>query len=403
MAIASVAGVLLYVSVVNNSYYKFTDSPNRYGIHRSMLHNPTGAVDFIRQNHITGRAFSDYFVSSYLLWALYPDFKSFIDLRDLDIFPEKFFDKYFSMYEDPKVFHELDKKYNFNYVVISTSQLSALQHNLYWGEGFNQVYVDPVTVIYLKTNQENSRINDNWGLQKLFTWPQQAEDPGWAFALNNIFNPAHSYEREDEIHAPVYSAMYYNELGNYPLAIKQLLPAMYDLGDDADANFTLGNAYMQYAQVVNEPGERRRKLDSAYNYIEKSRQLNPRNAKVYSGLANLALMSGDYPQAISYLEKSIAINDDDAYIHFLAGLCYRVLWKKGEAKYRDKTEKEMNRSLELNPENTRAYLYLAEIESSKNKIKPAKTYLQSSLEARASFTSEEDTLLHELEAKLNIK
>jgi hypothetical protein len=403
MILACGIGLLFYVTIVNNSYYKFTKSPNRYGIHISMLHNPTGAVDFIKQHQIKGRAFSDYFVSSYMLWALYPDFKSYIDLRDLDIFSEKFFDQYFSLYENPGLFKELDKKYNFDYVVLSTSQLSGVQHNLYWGEGFNQVYVDPVTVIYLKSNEGNSRINNNWALQQIYTWPQQAEDQSWASALNMLLNPALTYEKEDEIHAPVYSAKYYNEIGNYPLAIKQLQPAIYNLEDDADANFTLGNSYMHYASVINVEKEKKGKLDTAYMYIEKARELDPTMANVYAGLANLSLIAGDNKQAIAQLEKSISLDSKDAYIHFLLGLCYRAQWKQGVNKYREKMETSLENSIEINPANGRAYLYLAEIDLSKNKGKSAKENLLKALKSKEQFTEEEKKLSGELKAQLNMQ
>jgi len=399
MAVATIAGIFFYVTIVSNSYYKFTKSPNRYGIHTSMLHNPTAAVEYIKQQQIKGPAFSDYFVSSYLLWALYPDFKSFIDLRDLDIFSEKFFEQYFSIYEDPKVFRKLDEKYNFNYVIISTSQLKSLQRDLYWGQGFNQVYVDPVVVIYLKDNEENARINNNWGLQKMFTWPQPVEDPAWAAALNTLFNPNHNYEKEDEIHAPTYAGMYYNETGNYPLAIKQLLPAMYGLQNDADANFTLGNSYMQYATMITDTTERNRKLDSAYIYLENAHQLEPNSAKIYAGMANLSLMAGNYLQAVSQLEKSVSLNGSDDYVRFLLGQCYRILWQKGTVKYRFDVEKQMKATLKLNPENKRAYIYLAEVEESKKNNAAAIQYI-SKISPGTTLPADEEKLLKELKEKL---
>ncbi|MBZ0100082.1 MAG: hypothetical protein K8F30_13435, partial [Taibaiella sp.] len=128
--ISSVLAVIFYLLVVSNSYYRFTKSPNKYGLHVSPLDNPTTAAEFIRTWNIKGPAFSDYFISSYLLYDLYPDFKSYIDLRDLDIFPAKFFNSYFDLYSKPEKFYRLDSVYKFNYVVLSTSQLTSLQQLL---------------------------------------------------------------------------------------------------------------------------------------------------------------------------------------------------------------------------------------------------------------------------------
>jgi hypothetical protein len=146
---------LAYYTIVSNKYYKFTQSPNRYGIHLSYFHNPFGAARFIKEKQIGGTAFSDYFISSYLLYDLYPSFKSYIDLRDLDVFPTTFFDNYFDLYTHKEKFKQLDSIYQFNYIVLSTSQLISLQQELYWLPGYNMIYVDPVAAIFLKQNDRN--------------------------------------------------------------------------------------------------------------------------------------------------------------------------------------------------------------------------------------------------------
>ncbi|MEI8278217.1 MAG: hypothetical protein WCG87_00555 [Bacteroidota bacterium] len=271
--ISSTIAVMLYVSVVSNAFYKATGSPNRYGIHISMLHNPTGAATFLKEHNIKGTGFSDYFVSSYLLWSMYPDFRSYIDLRDLDVFPVAFFDDYFSMYQHPEKFAELDKKYNFNYAVISTSQLLGLQQQLYWKEGYNMIYVDPVAAIFLKTNDANKSLNDNVQIQKLFTWPQLSDEPSWATGITKLLNPFTVYDEEDEFHSPVYAAMYYNAVNNYPLAIKILLPQMGILQDDPKANQTLSSTYAAYAKVTNDPQLKQKRADSAQYYMQQAEAL----------------------------------------------------------------------------------------------------------------------------------
>ncbi|MGN6476851.1 MAG: hypothetical protein ACTHKV_06470, partial [Flavipsychrobacter sp.] len=203
--------VIFYISIVSDKFYKLTDSPNRYGIHVSMLHNPTGAANFIKEHDIKGTGFSDYFVSSYMLWDRYPDFKSYIDLRDLDVFPVSFFDDYFSMYNHVEKFDSLDHIYNFNYVLLSTSQLANLQYKLYWKEGYNMIYVDPVCVLFLKSNAANKSLNENLSIQKLFSWPPAIEDPAWAGLLTKALNPFVNYAQEDGSLQAIYAARFYNQ------------------------------------------------------------------------------------------------------------------------------------------------------------------------------------------------
>ena len=271
------AGIILgagfYVAVVSNAFYIATGSVNRYGIHISMLHNPTGAADFIRGHNIKGTAFSDYFVSSYLLWKDYPEFKSYIDLRDLDVFPVAFFDKYFEMYNKPALFKEADAKYNFNYVVLSTSQMPALQNELYWKEGFYMIYADPVAVVFLKENEANKPLIADTKLQKPFTWPQTAEEPGWATGLTKLMNPAYSNDEEDESNSPVRAALFYNQLRDYPQAINLLRPQMSNMQDNKKAYLTLSVCYSEYAKVTKDAGLKQQREDSARIYAQQAEEL----------------------------------------------------------------------------------------------------------------------------------
>jgi hypothetical protein len=265
--------VIFYISIVSDKFYKLTDSPNRYGIHVSMLHNPTGAANFIKEHDIKGTGFSDYFVSSYMLWDRYPDFKSYIDLRDLDVFPVKFFDDYFGMYNRVQKFDSLDHIYNFNYVLLSTSQLANLQYKLYWKEGYNMIYVDPVCVLFLKSNAANKPLNDNLSIQKLFSWPPAIEDPAWAGLLTKALNPFVSYAREDGSLQAIYAARFYNQVKNYPQAVQQLQPQMGMLEDNAEANREMGKTLMQFANALPPGAEKNRKADSANIYLQRAEEL----------------------------------------------------------------------------------------------------------------------------------
>jgi hypothetical protein len=267
--IAALVGLLFYISVVSNAFYKATGSVNRYGIHTSMLHNPAGAAEFIRANNIQGPAFSDYFVSSYLLWKLYPDFRSYIDLRDLDVFPVSFFEDYFKMYKQPSLFRTADDRYKFNYVVLSTSQLPATQHDLYWNKGFYMIYADPVSVIFLRENDLNKPLNSNTSIQKPFTWPAAAEDPAWATALTKLLDPLASYNDEDDSNAPVRAAMFYNQLQDYPQAISFLKPHLADL-DNRRAYLTMSQVYGDYAKAIKDPAKKQQLSDSANMYMQQA-------------------------------------------------------------------------------------------------------------------------------------
>ena len=269
-AISLALAILFYIAVVSNWLYKRSDSPNRYGVHISMLHNPTGAADFLKQHNIKGTAFSDYFVSSYLLWARYPDFRSYIDLRDLDVFSPEFFNSYFELAGHPSRFYQLDSQYHFNYVVLSTSQMLPLQQQLFWKEGYYMVYADPVSVIFLKQNDANKALIADKSIVKDFSWPQPVEDPAWAAAITKLFDPATGYEDEDEEQLPIYAAQFYNAMQDYPEAIQLLLPQMSRFENDSRAYKTLAQSYMEYSKVTSDPTLKQARRDSAISLLDKA-------------------------------------------------------------------------------------------------------------------------------------
>ncbi len=271
--LAAIIVIGFYISIINNSYYKLTKSVNKYGLHISYFHTPFGSANYIKQYQLKGPAFSDYFISSYMLWALYPDFKSYIDLRDLDVFPVPFFEQYFELYKDKKKFADLDHKYNFNYVVISTSQLIGLQRDLYWLPGYNMIYVDPVAAIFLKQTKENMYMNDNAQVQKPFTWPTAPEEPNWASFITKLLNPNYANPGEDEKYEPVYEALFNNQMMNYPGAVKALRTKLSNFEDEAMPYITLGNIYAEYAKVIEDSTLKHKLIDSANMYMQRAKDM----------------------------------------------------------------------------------------------------------------------------------
>lgn len=393
--------LLFYGSIVSNAFYRYTSSPNKYGIHVSMLHNPTGAAAFIKEHRIKGPAFSDYFISSYLLWSNYPEFKSYIDLRDLDVFPATFFDDYFRMYERPERFQQIDSQYHFNYVVVSTSQLQALQLKLYWGEGYNLLYVDPVAAIFLKQNDVNASMNNDLSLQKMYNWPSAIEDRAWATGLNKILNPTINYSDEDEDRQAIHAARFYSMIKNYDAAIKQLLPQMGNYENDAEAYSTLGSVYMNYADVSKSPAEKARRLDSAATYLEQAQQIAPNNMQTLSALGALSMARGDYEAASGYYKKYLGTNRFDDYAYYIYGLCNRQLMKNtGNEHYAKTAVAAMKNAATLNPQNGKAYLYMAECYMTLDEKEDARSSLQQAIESGNMWTSNEKQLLTMLKAQL---
>lgn len=395
-----------YVSVAGNRFYKLTGSVNKYGLHVDMFRNPTGAADFIRTHKLKGPAFSDYFISSYLLWDLYPQFKSYIDLRDLDVFSEKFFNQYFDLYYEPEKFHELDSIYKFNYVVISTSQLTNLQQILYWQDGFNVMYVDPVSIILVRVTKENELLNNGPESRKLFYWPQEIIDPAWATAITTLFNPLVNYDEEDETLAPMYAAKFYNSVSNFRIALKILRPVIgNDLADNAEALSTMGSSYLGDATFTSATKEEKSvKLDSARMYFEMAMKLDDRIKDTYVGLASLAMEDGNLEGAIKHLESYLELDKKNDYIYYLIAMTYRNLWKlKNNPPNHEQIITNLQKAKKLNPNNKRTYLYMAESYWHTGDKDNARQNMRTAMLPGTRFTAYERSLMDTLRQNLGIK
>ncbi|HEY9176430.1 MAG TPA: tetratricopeptide repeat protein [Flavipsychrobacter sp.] len=384
---------LFYIAIVSDRYYTFTQSPNKYGLHLNTLKNPVAAADFIRTYEVKGPAFSDYFVSSYLLYSLYPDFKSYIDLRDLDIFPAKFFDGYLELYTEPEKFYQLDSIYNFNYVVLSTSQLTNLQLMLYWGEGFNVVHIDPISVIMVRTTEANAYINYGPAASKLFTWPEEADDPAWAVLLTKLLNPAVSYEEEDERYLPIHAGKFYNMVRNTRIALKFMRPAIRtDFSEDAEALATIGNIYKDHTNMVDGEELKKLMLDSAHMYLHRALEVDNENTEAHLGMAVLSVNSGQFAKAKEHLDAYILKEKYNDYVYFMTGICERNLWQSNNAGTPEKVIEYMEMSAKLNEDNQKAYLYIAEAEWALGNMDAAREAMKKTLTPGIPWVSYEEEL-----------
>lgn len=119
-------------------------------------------VDFFQINNITGPIFNNFDIGSYLLYRLYPSEKVFIDGRP-EAYPVAFIQEtYIPMQEDMNTFEKVDKKYNFQTIFFSHTDMTP------WGQKFiseivknkdwKTVYLDETSIILLKDTKQNEML-----------------------------------------------------------------------------------------------------------------------------------------------------------------------------------------------------------------------------------------------------
>lgn len=213
-------GILFYILIVSNKYYALTNSRDRYGMELMSINNPVGAANFIEEKQLQNKkCFSDYLTSSYLLWKLQPNFKTFIDLRDLDIFSVDFFDKYLKIINNPNEFQMLDKTEHFEYAVLYRASNEALHQYLYNDSIYACTYVDAVAAVYQKT--------DDIPKGDIFAMPTKVPTHTLAMSVNKIFNPFYSSFDYDQVNIDFEAAQFYTIVGKISLAEKRINNYLY--------------------------------------------------------------------------------------------------------------------------------------------------------------------------------
>ena len=162
-----------------------------------------------------------------MLWKLQPNFKTFIDLRDLDIFSADFFDQYLEIINRPEKFHELDQKENFDYVVLYTRSNEALHQYLFNDSVYACTYADPVAALYEKT--------DNIPSGDFFQSGKAIPTSNFATALNHIANPLYESFDYEQLNTDYEAAAYYTLVGKISLAEKRINQYLYAFPENENA------------------------------------------------------------------------------------------------------------------------------------------------------------------------
>lgn len=120
----------------------------------------SGSAGFFSAEGGKGPIFNNYDIGGYLIYYLYPEERVFTDNRP-EAYPTDFFQKiYIPMQQNPAVWREQDKLYNFNAVFFSHRDYTP------WGRQFLvelmknpdwvQVYIDQYAAIFLRRNELNA-------------------------------------------------------------------------------------------------------------------------------------------------------------------------------------------------------------------------------------------------------
>ncbi len=325
MSIMFVAfGITLYILVVDNSYYKMSKSNDRFGLGILGNNNPEGAAKYLEQHQLTkGKVFTDYLSSSYLMCRLQPDFKTFFDLRDLDVFPSEFFQTNAMAYNNYDAFKALDSQYHFSAIVLLNRQFNLLQSALYNDSNYTLQFVDPLVSVFTK---EKGIHTAGIGFSAL----SNIDKSGFSQIINKVFNPFFKSNSENDLDNNSAAASFYLTVRDVEKARVYALKSIQTAIQKSPAFLVLAQYYN--LKSISDTAQQNVYLDSANYYYNAAIKEDKNLAEAYIGLGAIQFRQGSINAAIKLFEKCCDLEPSLLNGHLYAAEAYKSMVEKSSDK-----------------------------------------------------------------------
>ena len=128
------------------------------------------SAEFFKQNNIKGPVFNNYDIGSYLIYHLYLKEPEFVDNRPEAYSVDFFKQTYIPMQEKMEKFREVEQQYNFNCIWFyrhdNTPWAQPFLLQLIEQPDYAPVFVDGLTIMFLKRNEQNAELIKKYELPK---------------------------------------------------------------------------------------------------------------------------------------------------------------------------------------------------------------------------------------------
>ena len=153
---------------------------------------PDGAVEFTRRNSLPAPLFNDYTTGGYLIWALYPDYKVFIDPRYGPYVKTGVWDAYARLETSgsQEMLAILASSYGFQSAIISTINAPSVADLFLFSPRWRMVYFDAAAAVFVKMPQGETRRWQGDMTPQRFAATSNPDVLARLFALYCLYNPA---------------------------------------------------------------------------------------------------------------------------------------------------------------------------------------------------------------------
>ncbi|UTW63047.1 hypothetical protein KFE98_02505 [bacterium SCSIO 12741] len=340
----------LYVLVVTDSFYRMTDSRDRYGLEVYKEYAPVGMTEALKKIDYSKPHFSDYLTSSYPLWALSPDYRSFIDLRDLDVFPEQFFADVLIANQNPRFFEDFDKRHDFQYAYLKRTDFVTLIGYLNQSENWTMIYADPISVLFQKKPDQAH--------QDIFSDAQALEPGTLSKVLTKVLNPFHQ-PREEINSLDMMAAYFYRDVGDANLSLKRCDQLIANQEEPYLARCVKAEVLDYLSLNESNPTRSDSLYRLAWNVLQEAAKIDRDRPEAYKQMALSYYQRGQASHAVGYFERALKNDTEDPALYSYLADCQNMMIQdnpNAAAGYQKKWFDYMEQALDLDPDNP-IYLY----------------------------------------------
>lgn len=360
IVLIAVVAVMAY-NAFTDKYYIFEKGGFKsrvFGV--SEIRYPVKAAEFFKANKIKGPVLNNFYCGSYLIWALYPDERVFIDGRT-ELYGPDFYKYYRSALENNSALEALLEKWSVNCVLFFDpgKEPEEVVKRLFKSADWKLVYFDDVSSIFVRATPENSGIINKYAIDlpnfeipafhpdgkrvKGGVFPYRYLSWGKIFALVGLYDKAEESARialaMDKHCMPAYNLLgiTFIQSAKFEKAIETFKEALSIEPGNARLYYNLGIAYSALGDI-----------DKATEAYLKASEIDPNFQSAKFGLTMCYKQKGKYDAAKKML-LSLAKNDLTGDANCQLGYIY--LKEKDFAA----AEKKFNRALRINQYNAMAY------------------------------------------------
>lgn len=301
--LVSLLCVLIFL-VVTNIYFTQIEVPQDFGLGISSALEPIGASDFIKENNIKGKLFNDYDFGGYLIYALYPKQKVFIDGR-IDTYGWDFYlNEYTPFFSgNNEILKQAINKYDINLFVLKMGKENPFVPSLLKNYVYRLIYFDRSSLIIIKNSLENKELIARYAIDTSDTEELERH------ALKLTMRSPHSYglnslsklldglvKNRRFPMAEYHLGAFYSGLGDFELAKQQFEKGIEMLPGYKIMRYELGNLYF-----------RNGKLDEAIDAYSQVLKYDKKDYKVFKVLGDIYIAKNDFVNAALEYERSIKI------------------------------------------------------------------------------------------------